>query len=52
MKGQHFDFESSAGVVLPAVICRPENLLKAQKTPEEHGSIDGTIHRFLLVAKK
>ena len=29
-----------------------ENLLKAQKILEEHGSVDGRIHRFLLVAKK
>ena len=29
-----------------------ENLLKAQKILEEHGSVDGSIHRFLLVAKK
>ena len=29
-----------------------ENLLDAQKILEEHGSIDGNIHRFLLVAKK
>ena len=29
-----------------------ENLLKAQKILEEHGTIDGSIHRFLLVAKK
>ena len=29
-----------------------ENLLKAQKILEEHGSVDGRIHRFLLVAQK
>lgn len=29
-----------------------ENLLSAQKVLEEHGSIDGNIHRFLLVAQK
>ena len=29
-----------------------ENLLNAQKTLEERGSIDGSIHRFLLVAQK
>ncbi len=29
-----------------------ENLLNAQRMLEEHGSIDGTIHRFLLVAQK
>ena len=29
-----------------------ENLLHAQKILEEHGSIDGSIHRFLLVAQK
>ena len=29
-----------------------DNLLKAQKILEEHGSIDGSIHRFLLVAQK
>lgn len=29
-----------------------ENLLRAQKVLEEQGSIDGRIHRFLLVAKK
>ena len=29
-----------------------ENLLNAQKILEERGSIDGTIHRFLLVAQK
>jgi SAM-dependent methyltransferase len=29
-----------------------ENLLKAQKILEERGSIDGSIHRFLLVAQK
>ena len=29
-----------------------ENLLDAQKILEEGGSIDGSIHRFLLVAKK
>ena len=27
-------------------------LLKAQQILEEHGSIDGSIHRFLLVAQK
>ena len=29
-----------------------ENLLNAQKILEEHGSVDGSIHRFLLVAQK
>ena len=29
-----------------------ENLLKAQRILKEHGSIDGSIHRFLLVARK
>ena len=29
-----------------------ENLLNAQKILEERGSIDGSIHRFLLVAQK
>ena len=29
-----------------------ENLLNAQKVLEERGSIDGSIHRFLLVAQK
>ena len=29
-----------------------ENLLNAQKILEEHGSIDGSIQRFLLVAQK
>ena len=29
-----------------------DKLLNAQKILEEHGSIDGSIHRFLLVAKK
>ena len=29
-----------------------ENLLNAQQILEEHGSIDGKIHRFLLVAQK
>ena len=29
-----------------------ENLLDAQKILEEHGTIDGSIHRFLLVAQK
>ncbi|MBR5126456.1 MAG: methyltransferase domain-containing protein [Oscillospiraceae bacterium] len=29
-----------------------ENLLNAQRILEEHGSIDGRIHRFLLVAQK
>ncbi len=29
-----------------------ENLLKAQKILEEHGSVDGRIHRFLLLAQK
>ena len=29
-----------------------ENLLRAQRILEEHGSIDGSIHRFLLVARK
>jgi len=29
-----------------------ENLLSAQSVLEEHGSIDGSIHRFLLVARK
>ena len=29
-----------------------ENLLNAQKILEEEGTIDGTIHRFLLVAQK
>ena len=29
-----------------------ENLLKTQKILEEHGTIDGSIHRFLLVVKK
>ena len=29
-----------------------ENLLNAQKILEEQGSIDGSIHRFLLVARK
>jgi len=29
-----------------------EKLLRAQKVLEEHGSIDGRIHRFLLVARK
>ena len=29
-----------------------ENQLRAQKILEEYGSIDGSIHRFLLVAQK
>ena len=29
-----------------------DNLMDAQRILEEHGSIDGSIHRFLLVAKK
>ena len=29
-----------------------DNLLNAQRILEEHGSIDGSIHRFLLVAQK
>ena len=29
-----------------------ENLLNAQRILEEQGSIDGSIHRFLLVAQK
>jgi hypothetical protein len=29
-----------------------ERLLRAQKILEEQGSIDGSIHRFLLVAQK
>ena len=29
-----------------------DNLLNAQKILEEHGSINGSIHRFLLVARK
>ena len=29
-----------------------ENLLSAQRILEEHGSVDGSIHRFLLVARK
>lgn len=29
-----------------------ENLLNAQQILEENGSIDGSIHRFLLVAQK
>ena len=29
-----------------------DKLLNAQKILEEHGSIDGSIHRFLLVARK
>ena len=29
-----------------------ENLLRAQRILEEHGSINGSIHRFLLVARK
>ena len=29
-----------------------DNLLIAQRVLEEHGSIDGSIHRFLLVAQK
>ena len=29
-----------------------ENLLNAQRILEEQGSIDGTIHRFLLAAQK
>ena len=29
-----------------------ENLLNAQKLLEENGSIDGSIHRFLLIARK
>ena len=29
-----------------------ENLLNAQRILEKHGSIDGSIHRFLLVARK
>ena len=29
-----------------------ENLLNAQRILDEHGSIDGSIHRFLLVAQK
>ena len=35
-----------------AVDTHLENLLKAQKILEECGSIDGSIHRFLLVAQK
>ena len=29
-----------------------DNLLDAQKILEEHGTIDGSIHRILLVAQK
>ena len=29
-----------------------ENLLNAQRILEENGSVDGSIHRFLLVAQK
>jgi len=29
-----------------------DNLIKAQQMLEEYGSIDGSIHRFLLVARK
>ena len=29
-----------------------ENLLNAQRILEENGSVDGRIHRFLLVARK
>lgn len=29
-----------------------ENLLRAQKILEENGSVDGTIHRYLIVAQK
>ena len=29
-----------------------ERLLKARRIQEEHGSIDGTIHRFLLAVRK
>ena len=29
-----------------------ENLLSAQRILEEHGSVDGSIHRFLLVVRK
>ena len=29
-----------------------EGLLKARQVLEEQGSIDGTIHRFLLVAQR
>lgn len=35
-----------------AVDTHLENLLRAQRKLEELGSIDGTIHRFLLVAQK
>ena len=35
-----------------AVDTHLENLLEAQKTLEARGSIDGSIHRFLLVAQK
>lgn len=29
-----------------------ENLFKAQQLLEQHGSIDGTVHRYLIAAKK
>ena len=35
-----------------AVDTHLENLLNAQRILEENGSVDGTIHRFLLVARK
>ena len=35
-----------------SVDTHPENLLNAQQILEENGSIDGSIHRFLLVAQK
>ena len=35
-----------------AVDTHLENLLKAQQILEDRGSIDGTIHRFMLVARK
>ena len=35
-----------------AVDAHLENLLKAQRILEDWGSIDGTIHRFMLVAQK
>ena len=35
-----------------AVDTHLENLLKAQRILEDRGSVDGTIHRFLLVARK
>ena len=35
-----------------AVDTHLENLMKAQRILEDRGSIDGTIHRFMLVARK